>query len=95
LIEVLIGPGDGREDDVPARLIRRFDGPEGLVDQGLVGIRALAELRQRPRGTRGAGLRGPCGRPVLVVVASAARHQHQRQRGDERCDPDPVHVPPP
>jgi hypothetical protein len=45
LIDVLRGPRDRGQDDVPARLVRRFDRAQGLLDQRRVGIGALPELR--------------------------------------------------
>ncbi len=71
LIEVLIGPRDGGQDDVPARLVRRLHRAEGLVDQCRVGIGALPELRQT------AGPRAPSVGAVGGVSSGSSRHRRR------------------
>ncbi len=98
LIEVLVGPGDGSEDDVPAVFVGRIHWPEGLFDERRIGrggiLSELGERSTRNRRGRSGGGRGGCcrrrggprrGRGRGVVVAT--RHGDHGQYGHEADHP--------
>src|SRR4029453_13425994 len=95
LVGILLGPRDGGQDDFPARLIRRFHGAEGLLHERGVRVGTLPELREGPGGTGGRLALGRSGRRLVALLVTATRRRHQRQRCDDRGDPDPLHGPPP
>src|SRR6185503_9331203 len=84
---------DRRQDDVPTRLVGGFHRTERFVDERLVGIGALTELRQRA----GSGWLGRAAVPVLVriVLTATAGRCDKRQHQSDSDDPELPHTFPP
>ena len=94
-------PRHGRQDDVPAGVIRRGHVTQRLLDQCRIRVGAFTELRKRTRAPGGRGRAaagGPSRGSAALVVTAATRRCDHRQHGDDSDDPDdpdPLHVPPP
>ena len=96
LIEILVRPRDGRQDDVPARLVRRLHRAQGLRDQCRVRIGALPVLRQRLRWLPVARRGGAGASPVSGRLARrrrcCMRPPTSAEHSDDADDLAPLHV---
>ena len=81
LVEVLVGPGDGGEDDVPTVVGRGLDRAEGLGDERRIRrARVLAVVGQGAAG--GARPLRSASRPGCRAGGHGSRDGQRQQRGD-------------